>query len=236
MKRLIILVFVLSSVMTFAQSGPKNYLDVNFIEVTGKSIKDITPDMIYMNIILSENDGKRTSIKEREKKMMKTLASVGVNLKKDFFVKDLASVFKHYFIRRTDVKITKEYQLIVHTGAMAGKTIEALDKIGIANVSIEKLRYSKIKEVRLEAKIEAIRNAKEKAVLLTKAIGQTAGKALYIREQGDYTEYPLENRYSRRRSTMARAMPSSTAEEAPVQIEFKQIKLEYSITARFEIK
>lgn len=236
MRKLICLIFVLSSIMTFAQSGEKNFLDVNYIEVTGKSIKDITPDMIYISIVVSERDNKSTVIEDTEKKMMKTLASIGVDLKKDFAVKDFVSNFQHYFIKSTDIKLTKEYELIVHTGAMAGKALESLEKIGVANVSITKLRYSKIEELRLEAKIEAIKNAKEKAILLTKEIGQEAGRALYIREQGDYTEYPLENRYNRNRPMMMRAGGSADVEETPVEIEFQQIKLEYSVTARFEMK
>ncbi|MGB5988853.1 MAG: SIMPL domain-containing protein [Marinifilaceae bacterium] len=236
MRKLVFVFFVLSSMISFAQSGPKNFLDVNYIEVTGKSIKEITPDMIYMNLIINENDNKKVSIKNIEKKMMKSLKSIGVDLKKDLKLRDFASNFQSYFFKKTDVKLTKEYELIVHTGTMASNVLETLKSIGVANVSIAKLRYSKIKEVRLEAMIAAIKDAKKKATLLTLSIDQAVGKALYVREQGDYIEYPLNDRYGKRRPMMSRMNSATVSDQMAPQIGFQKIKLEYSVNVRFEIK
>lgn len=236
MRKLICMFLVFSSMMTLAQSGPKNFLDVNYIEVTGKSIKEITPDMIYMNVLISEKDNKRVNLKMIENKMMKSLRSIGVDLKKDLRLRDFSSNFQHYFIKKTDVKLTKEYELIVHSGIMASRALESLKEAGVANVTITKLRYSKIEEVRLAAKLAAIKAAKHKATLLTTEIGETIGKVLYIREQGDYTEYPLSDKYGQRRPLMMRMSSDKLGRESVPQIDFQQIKLEYSVSARFEIK
>jgi len=231
MKKFVVILFVLSSLMTFAQ-GQKNFLDVNYIEVTGKSIKEIVPDKIYLNIIVREKDNKRLDIEKKEKEIMRTLKSIGVDVRKDFSVKDFSSNFQHYFIKRTDIKKMKEYEVIVHSGVMAGKVLDAMESIGVANVSIDKLRHSKIEEIRMQAKIEAVRNAKQKATLLTKELGQTVGRTLYLRENGDYTEYPMENR---NRYTRQMMLKSSAQSDEPAQIEFQKIRLEYSVTVRFEI-
>lgn len=236
MRKLICMFLVFSSMITLAQSGSKNFLDVNYIEVTGKSIKEITPDMIYMNILISEKDNKRVNLKAIEKKMIRSLGKIGVNLKKDLKLRDFSSNFQHYFIKKTDVKLTKEYELIVHSGVMASKALESLKEVGVANVTITKLRYSKIEEVRLAAKIAAIKAAKEKATLLTNEIGESIGKVLYIREQGDYTEYPLRDKYGERRPLMMRMSSDKLSRESAPSIDFQQIKLEYSVSARFEIK
>src|SRR5690606_22168847 len=81
-----------------------------------------------------------------------------------------------------DVLQSKEYQIIVKDGKATGQVFLALDDIGITNAKIEKLESSKIDEYRREVKLKAIKDAKEKARLLTEAIGQKAGKALFIQE------------------------------------------------------
>lgn len=220
--------------MTFAQ-GSKSFLDVNYIEVTGKSAKEIVPDMIYLSIVVSENDDKRIDLEKKEKEIMKVLKSSGVDVVKDFSVKDFSSNFKHYFIKKTDVKKTKEYEVIVRSGAMAGKVLAAMESINVANVSIDKLRHSKIEEIRMQAKVKAVKNAKEKARLLVKGLDQFLGRALYVREQGDYTEYPLENRNRYARPLMMKSRMESDQADNSSQIEFQKIKLEYSVIVRFEI-
>jgi len=233
MKKLIAVAFVFLSFMTFAQ-GQKNFLDVNYIEVTGKTVKEVVPDMIYLNIVVSEQDSKRTNIEAMERKMMKTLFSIGVDVKKDFRVKDFSSNFQRYFLKKTDIKTTKEYELIVHSGAMAGNALVALEAIGVSNISIEKLRHSNIDEIKMKAKIDAVKNAKVKAKLMTKELGQSIGKALYVREQNEYIRYPFEDKYRGARPMLMRVSDVQNDSGAP-EIEFKQIRIEYTVNIRFEL-
>ncbi|MDP4273660.1 MAG: SIMPL domain-containing protein, partial [Bacteroidota bacterium] len=182
MKRLLIVFLLSISLCGFAQIGEKNFIDQNYIEVTGKAEKEIVPDMIYLKIILSDKDNKsKQSLDETEKSMISKLTGIGVDVNKDLSVKDYVSNFKSYWISKTDVILTKQFQLIVHDAKTIQKVFFEFQKLGISNVTIEKLEHSRIEQYRREVKIEAIKAAKEKAEALAAAVNQSIGKALYIK-------------------------------------------------------
>ena len=59
MKQFILLGYaLLITQFSFAQSGTKNFIDQNYIEVNGNAKMEIIPDEILMNISLSERDTK----------------------------------------------------------------------------------------------------------------------------------------------------------------------------------
>ena len=186
MKRILTAIAILFSISAFAQTGEKNFIDKNYIEVTGKSEMEFTPDKIYIQVLLSERDSKnKNAISEQERQLLQKLQQLGIDTKKDVMIKDLASNLKSGIFSK-DVLLSKQYQIIVHDGKTAGQVFLGLEEIGISNASIEKLESSKIEEYRQEVKIKAIKAAKEKAQLLCNAVDQKAGKALFIQEQNVY--------------------------------------------------
>lgn len=233
MKKIILATLLVITQLAYAQTGEKNFIDQNYIEVTGKAELEIIPDIIAIKILISEKDSKtKTSVAETEKLMTAKLKDLGVDVMKDLSLKDLTSDFKYYFILKTDIVLSREYQLTVHDGKTAGRVFVELEKIGISNVSIEKLDHSKIEEFRKDVKINAVKAAKEKAGFLTKAVEQTAGRAIYIQE--------LENHvYANRMSNYAAANMSGSihrAQEQDVDINFERLHLEYAVLVRFELK
>ena len=183
MKKLIIVACLISFTSIIAQSGVKNFIDQNYIEITGVVETEITPDEIYLTIIINEKDKKgKISVEQQETAMIKKLKQVGIDLKKDFSVKDFSSNYKFYFLKRTDILKSKKYQLVVHDGLTLGKVYQALEGIEISNVSVEKVSHSKIEEHRSVAKIKALKAAKQKAQDYAEAIDQSIGNALYIQE------------------------------------------------------
>jgi len=241
MKHLIIGLLLTISLTGFTQTGDKNFIDQNYIEVTGKAEMEIVPDMIYLKIILSDKDNKnKQSLDEIDKSMFNKLTEIGVDVSKDLSIKDFVSNFKSYWISKTDIVLTKQYQLIVHDTKTLQKVYFEFQKLGISNVSIDKLDHSKIEQFRKEVKINAIKAAKDKAESLTAAINQTIGKALFIQEADYLNPYLLSNSLQGRaagvnvriRGTSSNYSNDSSAPE----IEFEKINLEYTIIARFEIK
>ena len=226
MKQLFMAFAVMLSVTTFAQIGEKNFIDKNYIEVTGKAEMEFTPDKIFITVLLSEKDSKnKNSLSEQERQMLQKLKNLGLDTQKDVLIKDLASNLKTGFLSK-DVLLSKAYQIIVNSGKKAGQVFLALEEIGISNASIEKLESSKIEQYRQEVKINAIKAAKEKAALLTESIGQKAGKALYIQEQQVYERpYALSNVMMRQAST----------ESDAADLNFENLKVEATVMCRFEI-
>jgi uncharacterized protein len=231
--RKIFFLLLLTPFLANAQMGEKNFIDQNYIEVTGRSEMEITPDLIYIKILINEKDNKnKTPLTDRESAMISKLKDIGIDLNKDLLVKDISSNFKYYWLAKNEILLSKEYQLVVRDGKTAGKVFIELEKIGISNVSIEKLDNSNIEKFREEVKIDAIKAAREKAEALVNAIAQNIGRAIYIQEVGNnfYGGTAGESN-----SILIRGSSSLYGSEKP-EIDFEKIKLEYSIICRFELK
>lgn len=233
MRYLTIIIAVLISIGTNAQTGEKNFIDQNYIEVTGKAELNIIPDLIYLDIVVSEKDSKnKVPLAEMEKTMLDKLKELGIDVSKDLSVKDLSSNIKHSIILKNDILLMKEYELIVKDGTTAGKVMLALEKADISNISIEKVDHSKMEQFRKDVKVNATKAAKEKAELLSGAVGQSIGKALFIQElENNYFPIQLSNRLMK----AGKAFNAEMAMDEPV-IDFEKIKLEYSVLVRFELK
>ena len=234
MKKLILLGFaILFALSSFAQNGTKNFIDQNYIELTGKSEMEIIPDEIYLNIDLREKDTKnKESISQLETKMFKALKKIGLDLEKQVKVLDFTSNFQSYWLKKKDVMKSKSFQVLVHDTKTLSNLFAALEKVDISNINIVKVDHSKMKEFKKEVKIRAIKNAKENAEALAEAIGQEAGRAIYI-GQGYSNQIQT---LPRSKSIMIRGMASMDVEKAAPQLEFKKIKLEHKIMVRFELK
>jgi len=239
MKHLIIGLFLTISLTGIAQTGDKNFIDQNYIEVTGKAEMELVPDMIYLKIILSDKDNKnKQSLEEIDKAMINKLTEIGVDIIKDLSIKDFVSNYKSYWISKTDIVLTKQYQLIVHDTKTLQKVYFEFQKLGISNMSIDKLEHSKIEQFRKEVKVNAIKAAKDKAEALTGAVNQTIGKALFIQEADYLNPNLMANSLQGRMGNVQIRKSSSdySYESAVSEIEFEKIKLEYTILIRFELK
>ncbi len=234
MRKLILITLTVLSINCFSQT--KNFIDQNFIEVTGKAEMEIIPNEIYLKIILNEKDFKgKENLDEIEKSMINKLVEIGVDVSKDLAVKDIASNFKNYWIKASEINSVKIFQLKVTDAKTAGSVFKELESIDISNITIERVDHSEIQDYRQQVKIEAIKAAKSKAESLTNAINQSCGKAIYIQELNTQVYKAMTGYAAGANSNiMIRGVSSLSKDKAP-DIEFETIKLEYSILARFEL-
>lgn len=235
MKHLILILMFLSSTAAIAQTGGKNFIDLHYIEVTGKAEMEIAPDDIFIGIQINEKDFKGKTLAEVEKSMYSKLIELELDLKENLTVKDLASNFRYYWFNKAEVQLSKEYQLLVHDGKTAGTVFIELQKLGISNVSISRIENSKISDFRRQVKIAAMKAAQEKAKDLTLAIGQDIGTAIYVQE----IETPVNHTNAASSNIMVKGYSSTNIYGSSVpapDIEFEKIRLEYSIVVRFELK
>jgi len=230
MKKLLPLLFLVISLNNTAQTGTKNFIDQPYIEVTGKAEMEISPDLFRIRILIEEQDSKnKNSVAEQEDRMLKALIEAGVDTRKDLVVKDLSSNFKKYLLGGKDIILQKEYILTISDPKILVRTFSQLENAGISNVSIYEVENSRMEEYRKEVKIAAIKAAKDKASYLAGAIDQEIGKALYINES---ESYPVSLGYSNTLMYKTRAQNSNEQQV----FEFENIKLEYSVSCRFELK
>lgn len=239
--RLLILGFLLTISLTgFSQTGEKNFIDQNYIEVTGNAVMEIVPDLIYLKIILSDKDNKnKQSLDGIEKTMTNKLTEIGIDVSKELSLKDFVSNIKLYWISKSDIILTKEYQLIVHNTKTLQQIYFEFQKLGISNVTIDKLDHTKIEQFRKEVKINAIKAAKEKAEAMTAALNQTIGKAIYVQEidySNPYYSNALQGRAAGVNIRIRGVSSDYTGSSSAPEMDFEKINLQYSILARFELK
>ena len=145
--------------------------------MNGRAEKEITPDEFYLSIVINERDSKgKISVESQQRDMIAALKRLGVNVEKQLKVANLSSEF---FKKNTSVA-TAKYQLQLGSSAEVAKVWQALDGLGISNVSILKVSHSKIDEYKEQVRVEAMQNAKQSAQTLAGAIGQNVGKCFYI--------------------------------------------------------
>lgn len=128
MKKTTLLFLILISVKSFSQN--KNFIDVPYIETSAIADSLVLPNRIHLNIIISEKDTKdKYSVEELENLMEQKLINLGINTSQNLSLNDLASNFKKYFIKTTDVIKSKSYNLVVENAKIAGNVISELETI-----------------------------------------------------------------------------------------------------------
>lgn len=233
MKQIIFILLTVFSVTSFAQIGEKNFIDQNYIEVTGQAEMEVVPNEIYLQILINEKDYKgKQEVQQLEKSMIDKLTEIGIDVSKQLVIKDMASNFQKYWLRGAETNSIKEYQLKVTDAKTAGRVIQELEALGISNISIEKVDHSEIEKLKTEVKVNAVKAAKEKAVALTNAVSQNIGRAIYIQEINNQIYRAQMSSVS---NMVVRDVAKMEADQQP-DIEFEKIKLEYSILVRFAME
>ena len=231
MKKLITLAFVaLLSVSAMAQQ-----VDLRKkISVSGSAETEVTPDIIYIGISLKEylkdnNSKKKVDITELENQLYNAVLKAGI-AKEDLTINNVSSY--NYTIEKKknpDFLASKQYRLKVSDLNKFNAIISAIDVKGIASTNIESYDYSKIESLKKDLKINALLSAKEKANYMVTALGEKLGGVIDIQDGGDNMVQPVYRNYM-----LKTEMADSNA--AAAEIDFKKIKLNFTVNAVFEIK
>jgi len=209
----------------------KNFIDQPYLETTAKADSLVEPDRIYLSILIQEKEDRdRTSVEKQEREMASALEELGIDLKKQLKIEDLASNYKKYFLRKKSVLKSKNYELVVYDGLTASKVLVHLEAKGISNVRLVKTAYSKTEALKLILRSKAILKAQAQANSLVKPLGQALDKAIYISDK-----YYSNNYYPQRMNRMKVAYDTDGVVEKPLDLEFSGIKVESEVMVRFSI-
>lgn len=229
MKKLIAMAVVALMALPAAAQMQEAY--PSYIQVTGRAEKELTPDEFYLQIVINERDSKgKISVESQQRDMVAALRKLGVDVEKQLKMANLSSEF---FKKNTSVAMAK-YQLQLGASGEVAKVWQALDGLGISNISILKVTHSQLDKYKQEVRLEAMRNARESAQEMAGAIGQTIGKCFYIYDSNSNVLPVMYDNAVLMRSAKATADAESAAEEDP--LEFKTIKLEYGVQAKFVLE
>ena len=130
-------------------------------------------------------------------------------------------------LKRLGVNVEKQ-------AAEVSKVWQALDNLGISNVSILKVSHSKIDQYKEQVRVEAMQNAKQSAQTLAQAIGQSVGKCFYIYDSNNNVMPVFYDNMAVMRSAKAMGVAEDAAADEP--LDFKTIKLQYNVQAKFVLE
>ena len=235
MKQLAILALLLFTIFA-ANSQTKNFIDQPYIEVSGSADTLVTPNEIYVRIILSEKDSRdRVSIEELELKMVAALKGLSLDTEKDLTTSDMTSNFKTYLLKSKDVIKTKIYTLKVADAVTASKVFMKLEEIGISNTSIERVDHSDLNNLKNKMRTKAILDAKDRAIALAKPLNQTVGLAINIIDTDNNISQQLQGRVAGIQIRGISSIQNDGYMDLP-KIEFEKIKVTAGINAKFILK
>lgn len=232
MKKIILLLLLISITKNFSQT--KNFIDLPYIETSAIVDTLVTPDRIFLTVLITEKDTKnRTSVEQLESKMNIKLRSLGINTEKQLTLNDLSSNYKKYFLKQQDILKSKSYSLVVYDAKTASKVIAALEEEEISNISLEKTEYSKTEELVLILKGKAIVKARNTAVALTKPLNQKVGNAIYITD--NFTVSNMLN--GRLAGVQIRGVSlNEESDYEPIDIAFDKIKFQTQVNVNFKLE
>lgn len=229
MKRLILLAAAALAALSAAAQDVERF--PSYVQVNGRAEKEVTPDEFYLSVVIDERDSKgKVSVESRQREMITALKRLGVDVEKQLKVANLSSEF---FKKNTSVA-TAKYQLQLGSAAEVAQAWQALDELGISNVSILKVSHSKIEQYKEEVRVEAIRNARKTAETLAGAIGQQVGGCFYIYDSNNSVMPTYYNNSIVMRSAKGVYAEDAGAEEP--SLDFKTIRLEYGVQAKFVLE
>ena len=235
-RSLAIVLFLFTLNSAFSQVVKENY--PRFIEVMGSAEKTVKPDQILFVIGLQEyfkeeyEAGKdykdyvtKISLDEIEKTLIAELLTLGVT-------KEQISITEggNYSVSGgKNYMKTKTIQLMFSDFNKINELIQKVKSKGVSYMRIEELKNKDIaKNIKL-TKIDAMKDAKDKATYLLESVGSTVGPVLSVVEMENVSSNYLSGEEMYNKTTAN----SSIVQNDPNN---QNLVLKYKIKVRFEIK
>ncbi len=238
MKKNIFTLVIVAAITVFCSSAfAQTMQDPHHIEVSTRVEKQITPDIVYVAITIDEQQNKgKIYIETKEREMIKALQELNIDVEKNLTVKDMNSDIKKYFLKKSNILATKSYTLKLGTAEQVAAVFDALNDIGISDVSLERTAISPEleKQTKDELLVSAAKKAKENASILAEAVGSKAGKVIYIQNYYNFSQ-PYGANFSLR-NTKAVAMADGVVEESIPSLELNKSTISVNVLCRFEIE
>ena len=221
-------------IVSFVFSQTKNFIDQPYLETSAEADTLVIPDRIYLKITISENDTKnKKSVEELENSMVQKLKNLGIDTNKQLLMNNLASNYKKYVLKTSDVMKTKSYDLLVFDGLTAGKVIQELENEDISNIQLLKTQHAHEEKILADLKKRAIIKAKKNANNIANAIGQKVGNAIFISDSKINLNL---NSNAFLNTSFGYNAPKQKEEFEPADLNFRKIGFSASLSATFKLE
>lgn len=207
-----------------AQEGEERY-----VQVTGYAQREVAPDKFTVAIELKESDTRgRRGVEEQERAMIVALDKAGIDTRTALVLSYSGSDY----YRRGGSLLSRNYELTLLSAKELMVAFDALSPLGLHSVEIVRAESTRLEEIRSELRREAIVNAQRQASELATTIGQSIGPCLTI------IDYTSGSAPIFRMNMAYKGLEESAAADATAETftpEFRAIKLEHSLSAKFSL-
>jgi len=143
--------FLIITMMLFAfmqlQGQEKNFIDQNYIEVSARAELEVSPDEIFVQIIISEKDSKaKNNLEQKERDLFKALKTLGIDLNKDLQIQDISSSLKEYMLKKDQILSSKKFILKLKGTDQLLKLYKSTEELGVPDVTIIRTEVSDMQE------------------------------------------------------------------------------------------
>lgn len=232
-----ILCTVLAGIGLIAATAQEPVIKQKTVNVTGVAEMEVVPDEIYVQVVLKEYDKKtvKVNIDKIKSDFLQACKTIGLT-EKDISVQNYSGydgnawVYKKNKKKDPDMKASITYSIKLATTRKMDELVEKMDDEATQSFNISRVSHSKLEEFKKQVKIQAIKAAKDKAVYLSEAIGEQVAGALTINDVNDGVDvvYPQARMFSN--------MAVAEVADAPMNVDFKKIKLQFSVSVVFSLK
>lgn len=234
MKQTLLLFLAIGTFLfSHAQQTPQG---PRLINVQASAETELTPDEIWVQVQLQEYDKKgagKVSINKINNDFLAKMKSLGLT-EKEVSLQNASGHdgdYWHWYRRNKnktpDMKASTSYLLKLNSVRQMEQVVQQLDDEATQNFYIQKVSHSRIEEFRNQLKIQALKNAQDKASLLAGAVGAKVGAVWQINE-------PTENNYEHPMVYRAEKMAMNDATGAPaINVDFKKMKLRFEAPVSF---
>ena len=229
--------FLIITMMLFAfmqlQGQEKNFIDQNYIEVSARAELEVSPDEIFVQIIISEKDSKaKNNLEQKERDLFKALKTLGIDLNKDLQIQDISSSLKEYMLKKDQILSSKKFILKLKGTDQLLKLYKSTEELGVPDLTIIRTEVSDMQEQIKKVMVKASEKAFERASLLAQSSGRKIGKVIYIQ---CYENFPVTYRGDMMVKSTYNFANEAAPEEMPV-LQFEKIKLEQSVVVRYTLE
>jgi uncharacterized protein YggE len=225
------------SVQAFAQEK----VDRPLITVTGQAEMMVVPDEVAFSLSVVSMEKELPAAQAKNDEIVKTLLALArqyqvpankmqtgyISVSQRFTDEDITKkppVFLGY-------TVTKNVGIVLQDVSKAEALLTDIFKSGVSSIQGVSFRTSQLRKYKDQARAMAIKAAQEKAIALTKEIGQSIGKAYTITEESPNTYAYAQNRSS---NFMGDSGGASASEGSTLAL--GQISITAQVTVSFELK
>lgn len=204
------------------------------VSVRGTAFAELEPERVELLITYRVSDNVKDNDKARAQEQALAAAVQSFGVPREKLVLDNLTAYGYGFSKtyNSTVSLTRVYRLTLDKPAVLNELIPRLVQTGADNVQVDRLESTQLEARRQEMLAKALDNARQKAGLLARQLGQQLGAPLTVTEVVPFAGYRVEETGYKRKEAYQREIGGA---EAPAP-NLRTIPVSSTVDAEFELK